>query len=165
VIKIRHYFFYKEAFMAYNCPLTFRKVESHISRLSSFLVSSLIVAYLATSNVYILYFLFIDFIIRLYMDKSYSLVFLFAKAIKNILALQDIFCDGGAKRLAAYFGLIFISLLIATHYLDQWLLSLGIAAVFLLCSLFDVLFDFCIGCKVYYLIKKVFPNFMSSKRL
>ncbi|MDY0120474.1 MAG: DUF4395 domain-containing protein [Sulfurimonas sp.] len=147
--------------MAYNCPLTFQKVESHISRLSSFLVSSLIIAYLITSNVYILYFLLIDFLIRLYMDKSYSLIFLFAKAIKNILALKDSFCDGGAKRLAAYFGLLFVFLLIATHYLDQWLVSLAIAAIFLVCSLLDVLFDFCIGCKVYYLIKRVFPNFMS----
>jgi hypothetical protein len=95
------------------------------------------------------------------MDKSYSLIFLFAKAIKNILALKDSFCDGGAKRLAAYFGLLFVFLLIATHYLDQWLVSLAIAAIFLVCSLLDVLFDFCIGCKVYYLIKRVFPNFMS----
>ena len=147
--------------MAYNCPLTFKKVESHISRLSSFLVSSLIITYLITSNVYILYFLFIDFLIRLYMDKSYSLIFLFAKAIKNILALQDSFCDGGAKRLAAYFGLLFVFLLIVTHSLDQWLVSLAIGAVFLVCSLLDVLFDFCIGCKVYYLIKRIFPNFMS----
>jgi len=147
--------------MAYNCPLTFKKVESHISRLSSFLVSSLIVTYLATSNIYILYFLFLDFLIRLYIDKSYSLLFLVAKAMKNILALQDSFCDGGAKRLAAYFGLLFVGLLIATHYLDQWLVSLGIAAVFLLCSLLDVLLDFCIGCKVYYLVKKIFPNFMN----
>ncbi|MCD6258989.1 MAG: DUF4395 family protein, partial [Helicobacteraceae bacterium] len=99
--------------------------------------------------------------IRLYIDKSYSLLFLVAKAMKNILALQDSFCDGGAKRLAAYFGLLFVGLLIATHYLDQWLVSLGIAAVFLLCSLLDVLLDFCIGCKVYYLVKKIFPNFMN----
>lgn len=147
--------------MAYNCPLTFQKVESHISRLSSFLVSFLIIAYLLTSNVYILYFLLIDFLIRLYLKRSYSAIFLVAKAIKNILALQDSFCDGGAKRLAAYFGLLFVFLLLAIHYLDQWLLSLGIAFIFLLCSLLDVLFDFCIGCKIYYLIKRVFPNFMS----
>lgn len=160
-LKFGHYFIYKEAFMAYNCPLTFKKIESHISRLSSFLVSALIITYLATSNVYILYFIFIDFLVRLYMNKSYSLIFLLAKMMKNVLALKDSFCDGGAKRLAAYFGLLFVSLLIATHYLDQWLVSLGIAAIFLLCSLLDVLFDFCIGCKIYYLIKKIFPNFMS----
>jgi len=146
--------------MSYACPMSFVRVDTNISRINSLFVSALVLSYFLDFNVYILYFLAVDFLIKLYLQKKYSPLFILSKTIKKVLRLKDNFCDGGAKRLAAYFGLIFVLLLITTHYINSLALSLAVAAVFLSCSLLDVLFNFCLGCKIYFIIKKIYPKFM-----
>lgn len=147
--------------MSYTCPMTFENIDSSISRINSLFVSILVIVYLITLNVFIVYILFVDFSIKLFIDKKYSPLSQLSKFVKNRLKLKTIMIDGGSKRLAAYFGLLFVGLLIITHYLDNHLLSLTIAIIFLSCSLLDLIFNYCLGCKIYYIIKKVYPNFMS----
>jgi hypothetical protein len=36
-----------------------------------------------------------------------------------------------------------------------------IGGVFVLCSLMDALVNYCVGCKIYFIIKKIYPNFMN----
>ncbi len=147
--------------MSYTCPMTFENIDSNVSRINSLFVSLLVVSYLIASNVFILYFLFIDFSIKLFIDKKYSPLSQASKFLKNILKIGVVLIDGGSKRLAAYFGLVFVGLLIITHYLDNNLVSLAIAIIFIFCSLLDLVFNYCLGCKIYYLIKKIYPNFMN----
>ena len=75
--------------------------------------------------------------------------------------MKEKFADGGAKRLAGMFGLLFVFLLIIAHFLNAPFISLVVAAIFLSCSLLDLFFSYCIGCKIYFIIKKVYPAFMS----
>lgn len=146
--------------MSYTCPMTFENIDSNVSRINSLFVSILVVVYLITLNVFILYFLFIDFGIKLFLDKKFSPISQASKFLKNSLKLSTVLIDGGSKRLAAYFGLIFVGLLILTHFLDNQLLSLVIAIIFIFCSLLDLVLNYCLGCKIYYIIKKIYPNFM-----
>lgn len=148
--------------MSNACPLNFTKVDSNVSRLSAFIVTLLVLSYLYTQNVYILIFLFVDFVLKLFFNPAVSPIMIFAEFLKSILKLKEKYADGGAKKLAGYFGLFFVSALIVTHFLHVWLLSLGIAVVFLSCSLLDVFFNYCIGCKIYFIIKKIYPNFMNN---
>jgi len=147
--------------MSYTCPMTFENIDSKISRINSFYVSLLVVLYLLSSNIFLLYFLFIDFGMKLFVAKKISPLFLVSKFTKNTLKLESSMVDGGAKRLAAYFGLLFVFLLIVTHYFDTQFLSLVIAGIFISCSLLDLIFNYCLGCKIYYIIKKIYPNFMN----
>ncbi len=147
--------------MSYSCPLNFEQVDSNVSRLNSLLVATLVILYFVTSNLFILYFLALDFILRLFIKKACSPLHTIASFIKETLKIKEKFTDGGAKRLAGYFGLVFVLLLIGTHLLNLWIPSLVIGAIFVTCSLLDVLFNYCLGCKIYYIIKKIFPNFMS----
>ena len=149
--------------MSYSCPVTFEQINSNMSRMSSMFVSMLVVAYLMSMSPFILFFLFIDFLIRLYSKKEFSPIFQMAKFVVLLLKIEDKFCDGGAKRLAAYFGLVFVFMLIITHFLNMSTLSFVLAGVFMGCSLLDAFFNYCLGCKVYYIIKKIFPEFMSIK--
>jgi len=147
--------------MSDACPLSFKQVDSNVSRLSSMFVVLLVLTYLTTNSIYILLFLAIDFIIKLFLNPGISMITLFAEFLKSLLKLKDKFVDSGAKRLAGFFGLLFIVLLIAVHGFDIWLLTLSIAVVFLSCSTLDVVFNYCIGCKIYFIIKKIYPAFMS----
>ena len=147
--------------MSNSCPLNFERVDSNVSRLSSLLVASLVIGYLFSSNIYILIFLALDFMVKLFINKEMSPIAMLSHSIKGAFRMKDKFTDGGAKRLAGMFGLVFIFLLIVTHFLNAWAGSLVVAAIFLSCSLFDVFFNYCIGCKVYFIIKRIYPSFMS----
>ena len=147
--------------MSYSCPLNFVQVDSNASRLSSLMVATLVIIYLLTSIEYILYFLIIDFSLKLFVKREYSLITIVSHALRKFLKMQEKFTDGGAKRLAGIFGLIFVSMLLITHFLNLEMLTLVVAGIFLSCSLLDVFINYCLGCQIYYIIKKLYPSFMS----
>jgi len=144
--------------MSYSCPLNFEQVDSNISRISSFIVASLVITYAVSLNIFILYFLFLDFVNKLFFKKEYSPIAMLALFIKKLFRIKNKYCDGAAKRLATYFGLLFIFLLIVTSLFDFYILSLFVLVTFLSCSFLDAFFNYCLGCKIYYISKKFFPN-------
>ncbi len=148
--------------MSNACPLNFKQVDSNVSRLSALIVASLVIAYLVTLNIFILLFLGLDFVMKLFLNRGISPVSLIAEFLKEFFKIKENYVDGGAKRLAGFFGLFFVLLLILTHFFASWEVSLGVAAIFLTCSLLDVFFDYCLGCKIYFIIKKIYPNFMNE---
>lgn len=148
--------------MSQTCPLLFRQIDGTIARLNALFVSCLVVVFLATSNVVWLYLLALDFIIRLYGFKPYSPLYQLAILTQKTLHLSEKMTDAGAKRLAAMFGLFFILLLIITSHLDLIYLNYIVAASFLACTSLELAFSYCIGCKVYWLIKKIYPAFMEA---
>ena len=141
------------------CPLNFEQVDDTQSRIAALIVASLVGVYLYSGNVFILYFLAVDFVVKLFVFRGVSFVGSFALGIKKMLHLPNKMVDGGAKRLAGLFGLLFVMLLIGGFYLGNSILTLGVAAIFLTCSLLDVFFGFCVACHIYFLIRKVYPNF------
>jgi len=147
--------------MPYSCPLNFVQVDSNASRLSSLMVASLVILYLTTSIEYILYFLILDFSLKLFVSKNYSLISILAHTLRKSLKMQEKFTDGGAKRLAGIFGLIFVSMLLLTDFLALSSLTYIVAGIFLSCSLLDVFINYCLGCQIYYIVKKLYPSFMS----
>lgn len=144
--------------MSQACPLLFRQVDANISKMSAVAVSIGVIAYLLTMQKIILIFIIIDFILRLSMHKGLSPIFRASCLIKRVLNLPTRLEDAGAKRLVAIFGLAFS---IAMLGFDFFGLILGIwivAAIFITCVVLDLLFDYCIACKVYSLAKKFYPK-------
>ncbi len=146
--------------MSYSCPLNFKPVDSNTSRISALLVASLVITYLITLHEFILIFLIMDFSVKLFMRKELSVIYNIALPVRNLFKIQEKLTDGGAKRLAAMFGLIFVVSLFLTHVLNLATLSLIVAGIFLTCSLLDVFLDYCLGCKIFFIIKKIYPSFM-----
>lgn len=145
-----------------SCPLNFKPIDSHLSRITSLLVVFLVLLYLWFNNIFILFFLAVDFMVKLFFINRVSLLTYGAKIIKKLLKLDNKLVDGGAKRLAGFFGLFFVMLLIIAHFFNIWTASLIIAFIFIVCALLDVFINFCIGCKIYFIIKKIYPNFMEN---
>lgn len=147
--------------MSYSCPLNFESVDSYVARFIALNVSILLIAYMLTFNIFILYFLFFDFMMRLFCKKDYSPLFHISRVLKKVFRLKDIFTDGGAKRLAGYFGLFFILTLIAGNNLNLYIFSVIVSVIFLFCALLEAFFSYCLGCKIYFIIKKMYPSFMN----
>ncbi|MBE0492192.1 MAG: DUF4395 domain-containing protein [Sulfurospirillum sp.] len=141
--------------MSQSCPISLKLVDGTIARINAFWITSLVLLFLATSQVGLLYFLFLDFIIRLSGYLNYSLVFLTSRFVKKIFGLKTKMTDGAAKKLAAYFGLVFIGLMIFCWLFDLHVALHVTAFILLTCSSLEVLFNYCVGCKIYYIFKKL----------
>lgn len=144
--------------MSQACPLLFRQVDANISKMSAVAVSIGVIAYLLTMQKIILILIIIDFILRLSMHKGLSPIFRVSCFIKRVFNLPTRLEDAGAKRLAAIFGLAFS---IAMLGFDFFGLVLGIwivAGIFITCVILDLLFDYCIACKVYSIARKLYPK-------
>lgn len=140
------------------CPIAFREIDGTVVRINAVSVALLVSLFLITSNVFFLYLLTIDFGIRLYGNKKLSPVQQLSLAIQRLFALQKRMTDAGAKRLAGHFGLLFSILLIAAHYMQWQLFGYCVAAVFLSCIFLEIVFNYCVGCKIYFILKKFFPG-------
>lgn len=147
--------------MSKACPLNFIAVDSNTSRLSSLIVAVLVISYVATFNIYILYFLIFDAIMKLFIKKDYSLIYITALYLRKFLKIKEKLTDGGAKRLAGFFGFSFVVFLFIFNILNLWILSLVFGTIFVTCLLLDTFFNYCMGCKVYFVIKKIYPSFMN----
>jgi hypothetical protein len=144
--------------MSQACPLIFRQIDSTISKISAAVVMTGVIVYLITMQKWIIIFLIIDFILRLSGNKRFSPVFKLANGTQKLFHLRVYLEDAGAKRLAAIFGLLFMIGIIVSDLLGSSLGVWIIAVTFMSCVLFDLLFNYCIACKVYSAAKKIYPK-------
>ncbi|HEX5329942.1 DUF4395 domain-containing protein [Sulfuricurvum sp.] len=144
--------------MAQQCPLIFRQVDATVTRINTLFVIIGIVTFLWTQSTIVLMVLIVDFILRLYGLKPYSPINICSLFIQKQLSLPIKMEDAGAKRLAAFFGTGFtIALLIGT-WIGADLAVAFIAGIFLFCAALELLFGYCVGCKIYYIAKKIYPK-------
>ncbi len=146
--------------MSQACPLAFRLIDGTLARISALFVAFFVVLFLFTNAIGLLFFILIDLLMRLYGLKKYSLILNAAILTQKMFSLKSEMTDAGAKRLAAHFGLVFLILLIGESFFSLHVMLYLTAAVFLLCTGLEIVFSYCIGCKIYYIIKKIYPRFM-----
>lgn len=144
--------------MSKSCPISLKQIDGTIVRINALIITILVMVFLISSNKFVLYFIFIDFIVRLSKYNSYSLVLNFSKAIKKIFNLKTKMTDSGPKRWAMFFGLFFMFIIIVLYSLN-FKIALYISISFLLiCSSLEAFFNFCLGCEIYYIYKKISLN-------
>lgn len=141
--------------MAPACPIAYRQIDGTITRINSLTISAMLVAYLFSSEIFFIYILGVDLIIRLFINKKLSPVNQMSSLIKALIRAQTHNTDAGAKRLAAYFALIFSWIVITLHTLGLFNLANIVAVIFISCSVTELIFNYCIGCKIYFIYKKI----------
>lgn len=146
--------------MQQSCPINFQSYDSTVSRISSLFVVLFVAVYLYSGQIPVMFFLLLDLFVRLFVDKRFSPLYHVSLWMKKMLALGSVNKDSASKRLASYFGLLFSFFIILFHFLHLYEALYVTAGIYIICLLLDAFFDFCLGCKIYYLVKKVHPNFM-----
>ncbi len=144
--------------MAQSCPLAFRQIDGTIARLNALSVFIGLIFFLVSNSPLVLIFIGADFTVRLYGNKNYSPIFQFSKLLKKLFNLPSEMVDAGAKRLAAHFGLIFVMLALGVNLAHLTALTYIIVGVFLFCLTLELLFAYCIGCKIYFIYRKFVPE-------
>jgi len=136
------------------CPIAFREIDGTISRLNALSISFFLIIFLFTHNLFLLYILAGDFLIRIYGQKKYSPFFNVSTLLKKIFHMQTEMVDAGAKRVAAQLGLLFIVLLLVSTHLEWFFVANIITLIFLSCTILEFFFSFCVACELYFILQK-----------
>ena len=144
--------------MAQSCPLAFRQIDGTIARLNALSVFLLLALFVFTTNPLILLFLGLDFMIRLYGNKKLSPIFQVSKGLKRLFGFKAEMVDAGAKRLAAHFGLFFVFLSLGADLAGLNVLMYSAVTVFMFCLSLELVFGYCIGCKIYFIYRRFVPE-------
>ena len=140
--------------MTHSCPLSFKTIDATVARINSLWIALTLLAYYFSGNLYFLLFIAADIFLRLSDKKEFSLFFQLSILLKKGLRLKSHMSDSGAKRLAAQFGVLFLALLLFSAEFKLELLHTLIYFTFLICLLLDIIFDYCVGCHIYFILKK-----------
>ena len=141
--------------MAETCPIAFRQIDGTIVRINALSLSLIVGAYLISGQIAFIYVLGLDLIIRLFMSKRLSPINQISHLIKVAIRAKTHNTDAGAKRLAAYFALGFSLSIIALHSFGFLYEAKVLSTVFILFSSLEVVFNYCVGCKIYFIYKRL----------
>lgn len=142
--------------MGQSCPISLKNIDSNIVRLIALQSGLIATVYILSNAPIFATILLFDFTVRALRVAKFSPFTLLAKTIVKLLQLKPKPTDEAPKRFALFIGLL---LLIVVHlFLVFDLDSYARYAVFILivCAFLESFFDYCIGCKVYWLFKKFF---------
>lgn len=139
--------------MSPTCPISARRVDVNMLRVISFQVALFTVILLFTQEIIYALIVLFDFFMRIIRKSNLSPFYIMGKLILTSLDVRPKLSDESPKRFALYLGLA-ISLLLVILFATGLNIYASIVAVILFsCAFFETLFDFCIGCKIYYAIQ------------
>lgn len=139
--------------MSPSCPISTKRVDSNMARIISFQVALFTIIFLITQvSLFALVILF-DFLIRALRLSSFSPFEIIGNFVLKGWGIAPKLCDESPKRFALYLGLVTSLFIVVFYFAGFTTFATVIAVILLICALLETLFDFCIGCKLYYAIQ------------
>ena len=139
--------------MAQTCPISLRRVDSNMVRAISFQVALFTVILLITQESVFALILLFDFFMRALRQSHLSPFHIISKFVLDGWGIAPKLCDESPKRFALYMGLVTSLFLVVFYSAGFTTFATAITIILLICALLETLFDFCIGCKIYYAIQ------------
>lgn len=124
-------------------------------RIISFQVALFAMIFLVSQESFFALVLVFDFFMRAIRQSNFSPFQIVGTFVLKGWGIAPKLCDESPKRFALYMGLV-TSLFIVIFYVAGFTtVATVLAVILLICALLETLFDFCIGCKIYYAIQIV----------
>jgi len=149
--------------MAQVCPISTRRVDSNMIRAISFQVALFTVIFLLSQESFFALVLLFDFLMRALRLSNLSPFHIVGTFVLTGWGIAPKLCDESPKRFALYLGLVTSLCIVIFYMADFTVFATGLAMVLLICALLETLFDFCIGCKIYYAIQ-IGKGFLNNDR-
>lgn len=143
--------------MTESCPISPDLVDGRATRIGAGLVILLTLASLGLDQAWLPLLLALDFGLRSLGWNGWSPVAQAARVLRSAAGLQPQPTNAGPKRFAAVVGTAFgLGIALALHFHQPGLVR-ALAAVLILCAALEAFLGFCVGCRVYSLLKAAFP--------
>jgi len=136
-----------------SCPISSLRIDTHIVRVVSMQIALITLLLLLTQERFFTLILLFDFSVRVLRIPHLSLFYIVAKFILRTFNVKTKYIDEAPKRFALYLGLTASLFITFFYFTGLFKVSMFITLVLLICALLEAVFDFCIGCKLYYLIQ------------
>jgi hypothetical protein len=139
------------------CPISTKRIDSNVSRFTVFLNVVLMVVFLITENPIFILIVSIDYFIRATLNAKYSPLKQLAAFLVRPMGLKKKQIDLAPKVFASRLGFLCAFSSLVLIYAGFTTASLIIAALLMVLSIMDSVFNFCVGCLIYHHL--VFPIF------
>ncbi|MEY3090700.1 MAG: hypothetical protein RL113_1016, partial [Pseudomonadota bacterium] len=125
-------------------------IDAHLVRIVSLQVAITTLLLLLTHSYFVAFIILFDFTMRVCRLSQFSPFQLIGKLVMSLLDIQPRWSDESPKRFALYLGWGISSILMVVSLKGLMLFSTILALILFICTFMETLFDFCIGCKIYY---------------
>ncbi|MCF6245214.1 MAG: DUF4395 domain-containing protein [Sulfurovum sp.] len=143
--------------MSQSCPISSVRIDSNVVRVISFQVVVCSLLLLWTNEYFFALLLLFDFLMRAFRISYLSPFYLIANFFLSSFKIKAKYCDESPKRFALYLGLAISFILVLLVIFGFSTTSVFIVTLLITCALLETLFDFCIGCKIYYALQILNP--------
>lgn len=138
-----------------SCPVIFKKVDQNVVRVMAGLVFAIGVIFIISQQLSLLTLLLYDFLIRALGYKNASPLFHLAKFIAKALGLKKEEIDAGPKEFALKMGFVFVLISFIMFVSGEVVVAALVVAILVICAFLEVAFNYCIGCQIYMILKKI----------
>lgn len=138
-----------------SCPVIFKKVDQNVVRVMAGLVSAIGVIFIISQQLLLLTLLLYDFLVRALGYKNASPLFHLAKFIAKALGLKKEEIDAGPKEFALKMGFVFVLISFIMFVSGEAVAAALVVGVLAICAFLEVAFNYCIGCQIYMILKKI----------
>ena len=142
--------------MGQYCPVSLKNIDSNIVRLVALQTAIIGIVFIITKMPILALILLYDFIVRGVKLSKLSLFAIIAKVATKVLKLKPKPTDEAPKRFALFIGLLMLIIINVLVFISQLDIATAITIILIVCASLEAFFDYCVGCKVYWIIKKVF---------
>ena len=142
--------------MNQSCPVSLRNIDSNIVRLVALQTAIVAVVFVLTKMPIFTYILLYDFAVRGLKLPLLSPFATIAKIVVKVLKIKPKPTDEAPKRFALFIGLLMLIIINVLVFISQLDIATAITIILIVCASLEAFFDYCVGCKVYWIIKKVF---------
>jgi two-component system, chemotaxis family, sensor kinase CheA len=131
-----------------DCPISTQRVDKSASRIGAIFNVTFIMLFVFSSESLFLYLLSFDFFLKA-VKGEWSILHILSRSIVKLLKIKPHFIDAKPKLFA--FRLGFFLLLVASLFAySQWLLiAKSLTLIFVLLTMLEGIFGFCVGCYLY----------------
>ncbi len=151
--------------MSPSCPISMHRIDTNIVRAISFQIVLFTLTLIITQEKFFALLILFDFSVRAVRIMILSPFYMIGKFMLEGWGAEPKMCDESPKRFALYLGL-FVSLGITLFLLGgEVQAAIFTASILLACALLETLFDFCIGCKIYYVIQLIKGTYKNDRNL
>ena len=138
------------------CPISTQKTDENSARFIGAFTLLTLVIFLFSNSLVPLLLLIIDFSLRASELSKYSILAIISKYLRSFLNINSKFVNAGPKVFAARIGLIFSVLILVCYIFEMNTATLILTFVFGFCAFLESSFGFCVACKIYPYVYKLF---------
>jgi hypothetical protein len=136
------------------CPLSYKKINSYEFRMAGAFYTILLAIFLLSGKIFIIVYLLGDVAMRLSFINHSPILFL-SKMILKWIHYKKQMEDYAPKRFALILGavmLMMMMMILSTNLYSLETISWILSGILIILKLLDVIFNYCVGCKLYQFI-------------